>query len=375
MPYPRPALSELRAQVASDLTAGLKTVDGLLRFSNLGILGTSVAGLSHQHYGYLAWIAKQATPYTATDEILEAWAALKQVYREPATFARLRATFMGVAGKVLAAGTQVARSDGVYYTTAAEASVAGDGSLSVEILASESGTASNAEAGTLVMLAGVVDGIQSTGAVTAQVKLGTEVEQDGPFRNRMLAAYQAKARGGAQDDYTLWALNATGVTRAWVKPLGAGPGTVVVYVMLDAVNAASNGFPVGRDGLSALDNRATAASVAQGNQLAIADEIFKVQPVTAMVYLCAPDPAPVPFTITGLATAPTSMRQAIAQAIAQVMLDEGAPLDDGSSVDLSSIESAIAAIAGTSGFVITSPQGNIANQLGYLPTLGPVTYG
>ncbi|MBC8984101.1 baseplate J/gp47 family protein [Pseudomonas lurida] len=374
MPYPRPALSDLRAQVASDLTSGLKTVDGLLRFSNLGILGTSVAGLSHQHYGYLAWIAKQATPYTATGEILEAWAALKSVYREAATFAELQATFMGAVGSVIPQGTQVARSDGVYYVTTADATVGSAGTLVVNILASDSGTGSNADIGTLVTLASVATGIQSSGAVTALVGLGTEVETDDSLRTRMLAAYQAKARGGAQDDYTLWALNCTGVTRAWVKPLGAGPGTVVVYVMFDAVNASNNGFPVGRDGLSALDNRATAASVAIGNQLAVANELFASQPVTPLVFICAPAPAPVDFTITGLATSTTGTRQAIAQAIAQVMIDQGEPVE-GSSVDLSAIESAIAAISGTSGFVITSPAGNIANQRGYLPTLGVVTYG
>lgn len=374
MPYPRPALSALRAQVASDLTAGLKTVDGLLRFSNLGILGTSVAGLSHQHYGYLAWIAKQATPYTATDEYLEAWGGLKEVYREGATFARLRATFLGVAGKVLPQGTEVARSDGVYYLTAAEAIVAGDGTLVVDIVAQDSGTAANASAGTLVTLAGVADGIQSSGAVTDTVALGTALELDEPFRTRVLTAYQAKARGGAIDDYLVWALNATGVTRAWVKPLGAGPGTVVVYVMFDVVNIANNGFPTGGNGLSALDSRVTAASVAKGDLLSVADTVFASQPVTALVYLCAPAPSPVPFTITGLATSSSSMRDAIAQAIAQVMVDQGAPIE-GTNVDLSAIESAIAAIAGTSGFVITSPAGNIPNRRGYLPTLGKVTYG
>lgn len=374
MPYPRPALSELRAQVASDLTAGLKTVDGLLRFSNLGILGTSVAGLSHQHYGYLAWIAKQATPYTATGEFLEAWGGLKEVYREGATFARLRATFLGVAGKVLPPGTEVARSDGVYYLTAAEAKVASDGTLSVDIVARDSGTDANASAGTLVTLAGVADGIQSSGAVTDTVALGTALELDEPFRTRVLTAYQAKARGGAIDDYLVWALNATGVTRAWVKPLGAGPGTVVVYVMFDVVNIDNDGFPTGGNGLSALDSRVTAASMAKGDLLSVADAVFASQPVTALVYLCAPTPSPVPFTITGLATSSSSMRAAIAQAIAQVMVDQGAPIE-GTNVDLSAIESAIAAIAGTAGFVITSPAGNIPNQRGYLPTLGKVTYG
>ncbi len=373
MPYPRPALSDLRAQVASDLTSGLKTVDGLLRFSNLGILGTSVAGLSHQHYGYLAWIAKQSNPYTASGEYLEAWAALKEVYREAATFARLQATFLGAVEAVLPVGTQVVRSDGVVYVVTGSAAVGVAGTVVVEVLAVDSGVSSNASNGTAVTLASVVQGVQSTGAVTAQVVPGTELETDDSLRTRMLSAYQARARGGAVDDYLQWALSATGVTRAWVKPMGAGPGTVVVYVMLDVANASSNGFPVGRDGLSALDNRATAASVAQGNQLSVANGLFDGQPVTPLVYVCAPIAAPIAFTLTGLSTATAATRAAIAAAITQVLLDEGSPIE-GSFVALSSIESALAAISGTSGFVIASPTGNIANQRGYLPTLGVVNY-
>ena len=372
MPYPRPALSDIRAQVAADIS-GLKTVDGLLRFSNLGILGTSVAGLAHQHYGYLAWIAKQATPYTATDEFLEAWAALKDVYREAATFAQLQATFLGTSGKVLAAGTEVARSDGVYYTTTAEATVSSAGSLSVTLLASASGTDSNAEVGSLMTLGSAVTGIQSSGAVTAVVALGTAQETDDSLRTRMLEAYQAQARGGAQDDYELWAGDATGVTRVWVAPIGAGPGTVVVYVMFDTVNAANNGFPTGTNGLSASDNRATAASVATGDLLAVANTVFASQPVTPLVYLCGPTPSPQDFTITGLSTADTATKTAISQAIAQVMLDQGSPIE-GTAVDLSDINSAIAAISGTAGFVITSPVANIDNVRGYLPTVGTVNY-
>lgn len=374
MPYQRPALSDLRAQVRSDITAGIKTVDGLLRFSNLAIIGDSVAGLSHLHYGYLAWIAKQATPYTATDEFLEAWAALKEVYREAATFAQLQVQFLGTTGKPLPAGSEVSRSDGVLYTTTAEAKATSAGVVSVTVLASASGTDSNADVGTQMTLTSAVSGIQSTGATTATLALGTAIETDDSLRTRMLEAYQAQARGGAEDDYKVWALNATGVTRAWVNRLGAGPGTVVVYVMFDTVNAANNGFPTGTNGLSAQDSRGTVASIATGDLLTVADTVFTSQPVTPLVYLCSPIPDPVDFTITGLASSTTATRTAIAQAIAQVMQDEGSPLTD-TVVDLSSIESAIGAIAGTSGFVITAPTGNLVSALGYLTTLGEVTYG
>lgn len=374
MPYSRPTLSTLRSQVASDITSGLNTTDGLLRWSNLGILGTAVAGLAHLHYGYLDWIAKQATPYTATGEVLQAWAALKKVYPEAATYANLTVTFMGTAGTDLPAATAVSRADGVTYTTAADATVGSAGTVAVTVVADTAGTDGNAAVGTAMYLTSSVSGVQSTGAVTAIVSKGTATESDDSLRTRMLAKYQAAARGGAQSDYEVWALDATGVTRAWVNPRGAGPGTVVVYFMMDTVNSDENGFPQGTDGISSSDDRATAGNSATGDQLSVANAMYSSQPVTAMTWLCAPTASPVDFTISGISSVTSTIKTAITQAIEQVMLDAGAPLADGSYTDLSDIESAIAAISGTSGFVIEAPTANIANALGYLPTLGTITY-
>jgi len=373
MPYPRPALTDLRAQVSADISDGLKTVDGLLRFSNMGILGTSVAGLSHQHYGYIAWIAKQASPWTATDEYLDAWAALKSVFRYAASVASLQATWLGAPGTLLPAGTEGVIGNGIYYTTAADAVADATGNVSVTLVAVVAGTAGNASVGSLVTLTSAVPGIQSSGAVTASVAIGQDVEQNEPLRTRMLAAYQAPARGGSAQDYEVWALDCPGVTRAWVQPMGAGPGTVVVYVMFDLVNAANAGFPIGTDGLSSQDNRAIPTNTAAGNQLVVANMLFVSQPVTPLVYTCAPQPNPIAFTITGLRNASDALKASVAEAIAQVMIDEGAP-KAGSVVELDSIGSAIGAVPGTAGFVITSPTANIANVLGQLPVVGVINY-
>lgn len=372
MPFPRPTLTELRSQVAADINAGLKTVDGLLRFSNLGVLGTATAGLAHLHYAYLDWIAKQAVPYTATGEYLEAWAALKKIYRKAATYAQLSVTWAGTVEAPLAAGTEVTRSDGVYYVTMADAVVGAAGTVTTTIQATTAGTDSNAEVGTLMVLGSAATGIQSSGAVVAVVATGTDQETDDDLRTRMLAKYQSTARGGSASDYEEWALDIAGVTRVWVNPHGFGAGTVVVYVMLDTANAETGGFPNGTDGITSSDNRATATNTATGDQLTVATAIFADQPVSAMVYVCSPMKAPQDFVISGI-TVTDTLKASIADAIAQVMLDQGKPLTDGQ-VDLSAIEAAIAAISGTAGFVIESPTANIANQIGYLPTLGTVSY-
>lgn len=375
MPFVRPTLSDLRSQVASDITGGLKTVDGLLRFSNLKILGDALAGLGHLNYGYLDWIARQACPYTATGEFLEGWAALKKVYRKAATAGSGQVTFAGTAGKVIDAGTEVVRSDGATFSVAASATVTAAGTAVVTVTADTAGDEGNTPVGSLMTLGSSIAGIGSSGAVTAVITGGADQEQDDSLFERTLEAYQNTPNGGSKTDYVEWAKEVSGVTRAWCNPNGFGAGTVVVYAMLDDANAVYNGFPQGTNGISANDNRVTAGSLAAGDQLTIANVVFALQPVTALVYVCSPIAKTINFTISGLTNASTTTRAAIKAAIAEVFLEYGSPAPaDTAQVPLSAIESAIAAIAGTEGFVITSPAANLANTLGYLPILGTITY-
>jgi|SRR5476649_1131 len=374
MPFTRPTLSDLRSQVAADITSGLPTADGLLRFSNLQILGKAVAGLGHLNYGYLDWIAKQGVPFTSSGEFLEAWAALKKVYRKTASYAVGAVTFVGTPGTVLDAGTEVARGDSATFTVQATATVGSSGTVVVTVQADLAGEAGNTPIGSLMTLGTSLAGIQSSGAVTAVITGGADQELDEALFDRMIDAYQATANGGSKSDYVTWAEDIPGVTRAWSKPNGFGTGTIVLYVMLDDANAAYGGFPQGKNGISQKDNRVTSGSIAAGDQLNIADIVYDEQPATAMVYVCSPLANPVNFTVTGMTNASTDVRAAVALAITEVFLEQGDPTTDNPIVALSDIESAIAAISGTKGFVITYPAGNIVNTIGYLPTLGTITY-
>lgn len=375
MPYTRSTLSDLRAQVAADITSGLPTADGLLRFSNLQIIGKAVAGLGHLNYGYLDWIAKQGVPYTSSGEYLEAWAALKKVYRKTATKAVGGVSFRGTPGKIVDAGTQVFRGDSAAFPSLVTATVATDGTVVLQVEADLAGEAGNTPVGSLMTLGSAIDGIQSSGAVTAAITGGADQEGEESLFARMLDAYQSTPNGGSRGDYPSWAKEVSGVTRAWCAPNGFGVGTVVVYIMLDDANSGHGGFPQGTDGVSPKDNRSTSGNRATGDQLIVANSIFEQQPVTAMVYSCAPIASPIDFTITGLSAASTATRAAVAAAITEVFFEQGVPLSDGSFVGLSDIDSAIAAISATKGFVITSPVANIANMLGRLPTLGTINYG
>jgi len=57
-----------------------------------------------------------------------------------------------------------------------------------------------------------------------------------------------------------------------------------------------------------------------------------------------------------------------------VLLDFGQVAASSTTVPISYVQAAVAAVPGTSGFVITSPAGNIVSPGGSLPVRGATTY-
>ncbi|HDR9227797.1 TPA: baseplate J/gp47 family protein [Burkholderia vietnamiensis] len=369
MPFSRPTLSDLKAQVAADVQANLQGVSALLRNSVLRVITVVQAGLAYLHYGYLDWIAKQAVPWTATDEYIVGWGALKNVYQKGATEASGTATFQGSAGRTIAAGTTVVRGDGRTYAVQTSETVGSGGTVTVSVLDTQPGAAGNCDAGTVLSLGTAIPGIQSSGVAAIDFTGGADVESGDAFRARVIAAFQASPQGGDQNDYVLWATAIPGVSRAWCLPNGFGAGTVVVYFMMDSAESAHGGFPQGTNGVAAAEPRR--AVMATGDQLIVANAIYEEQPVTALVYSCAPIRDPIDFTISGLSGASAATKSAVEAAISDVFFRKGAP---GGTVDISDLNSSIGVVPETSGFVIVAPAGNIVSAAGYLPVLGTANF-
>lgn len=390
MPFARPTLSELRARNVAFIESELrgKGLGSLLRFSNLRVLANADAGMAHLHYGYLDYLALQTTPYTATDEWLAGWAALKNVFRKPAAAATCSQVLMdGMAGRTVPAGSSVRRSDGYEYRIDAEVTLGPDGKGTGAITAilpdpatdpTGGGNAGNASAGTLLTLDVALAGVDSTVTAVTAIAGGADIEEEAAFRARMLLAWQDTAQGGNDTDYERWALEVPGITRAWVVRRLMGGGTVGIYIMCDGVSGHPDGFPVGNNGVSRFepDN----ANVATGDQGRVADALYPQHNVTAEVWVCGPVPLPVDFEIRGISTATIETKAAIKAAVDQVFYNEGRPgvkpaIDTPPVViDLSSIELAIAGVPGTKGFLLTAPVDNIRPGIGQLAITGEMTY-
>ncbi|NYH21378.1 baseplate J/gp47 family protein [Paraburkholderia bryophila] len=385
MPFARPTLTQLRAQVAADIQASPNGSDPLLRFSALKVLGTALAGLANLQYGYTDWVSLQSNPFTATEEFLEAWAALKGIYREAATQAGSvtpgQVTFPASSSTAsIPIGSPLTRGDGVAFTTTSLGVVVGN-SVTVNAVANAdptglTGAFGNCAVGTVMNLGTAIAGISSTGSVTTAFTGGADVEIDASLRPRMLFAYQNPPQGGAVKDYITWASEVNGVTRAWCNANGFGAGTVVVYTMFDVTEALNGGFPQGVNGVATLETRGTPTATL--DLLTVANWIYPLRPATALVWSVAPMQQVVNFTISGTASFSAATKAAIQSAISGIFVLYGSPLSttagQNGTIYLSYIESAIAAISGTQGFVIAAPTGNIVGTTGQLPVLGTITW-
>ena len=381
MPFKRKTLSELREENRQFMQAELESVGALLRFGNLKVLADMDAGMAHLHYAYLDYIARQSTPFTSTDEWLAGWMALKQIYRKAATAARSpAATVTGTPGTTLSKGAVLNRDDGYQYTTDSAITINTAGSATVAVTAvlpditddvTGGGASGNADAGTILTLDANAPGIDSSVTLIEPATGGANIESEEDFRLRGLLAYQNPPQGGSDTDYKSWALSVSGITRAWIRRRGMGPGTVVIYIMCDGDDKTNHGFPVGTDGVSQLEE--WGAVKATGDQGRVADYMYPLAPVTSLNYVCSPIRREVNFDIAGIQSADSTVVQAIKDAINDLFFDEGNP-DGTGKIYLSDLNRVISSVSGTTGYSLEQPAANIVLAIGELPVLGEVIF-
>lgn len=378
MPYQRPTLSELRSRNRNFIRSELENTGELLRFSNLGILADMDAGMSHLHFAYLDWIARQSNPFTAEDEWLAAWGALKNIYRKDASAAQGDGVlFNGTSGSTVAAGSLLNRNNGMQYRldTAITLDTDGSGLGNVTALfppndSSLTPADGNAAAGTQLVLDQAIPGIDSSATATQPLTGGADMEKEQDFRRRVLRAFQTEAEGGSESDYRRWALSVAGVTRAWVSPRLLGAGSVGLYIMCDGNDRANQGFPKGTDGVATQETYLYAK--ATGDQRRVADSVFLLRPVTTLVWVCSPLKKIIDFDIGGIPQADADTVAAINDTIDQVFFENGEP---GGKIYLSDLNQALGSLPGARGLVLNSPSGTIISlSPGELPLRGNVTF-
>ena len=379
MPFKRKTLTELRDENRNFLQAELKNVGALLRFANLKVVADMDAGMAHLHYGYLDYMALQSNPFTATGEYLAGWMALKRVYRKPASAAKSKdVKAVGAANRIIPVGTILNRGDGYQYTVATEIKIqdSGEGHGGITAVLPDvtddvtgGGANGNADAGTVLTLDVNIAGVEAQVTLIEAATGGADIEDEEVFRSRGLLSWQEPPQGGSDTDYKKWALEVSGVTRAWVKRRLNGAGTVGVYIMCDG--NLNDGFPVGTDGISQLEE--WGAVKASGDQLSVADHIYPLQTDTAIIFVCSPIRKTINFEIAGIKDADSTVVSSIKEALTSLFFEES-NTDGSGKIDLSDINKSISNVDGTKGYILNIPSSNITFKIGEIPILGEVKF-
>lgn len=348
MPFDRPSLSDLISRVSADIESRLDGADASQRRTLLGILAIVEAGAVHGLYGYLDWIAAQGMPDTADTEQLERWASIWGKQRKSASAAAGQVTFTGTDGNVIPSGTRVARSDGLEFSTSEDGTIEA-GSAAVAVEAADTGTDYNTAAGAKLKLVTALAGVQSS-AVAGDIAGGADKESDADLRARLLTRIRQAPHGGADFDYTAWALEVPGVTRAWVYPLELGAGTVTVRIMTDGTT---------EDGIPAAETVD-----------AVQAYLDAARPVTAEVYAVAPMAVPMDPAIS-ISPNTAAVQAAIEAELADMLLREAEP---GATILVSHLREAISIATGEADHVLISPAADVAHAVGEVATLGTITW-
>ncbi|SDO75909.1 Uncharacterized phage protein gp47/JayE [Rhodoferax sp. OV413] len=348
MPFERPTLPQLIEQGATELESRLPGVLVRVRRSLVGVLNRVFAGSLSALYQYVEWLIRQAWPDTAEKEFLDAHGARWGVTRTAAAKASGSVLFIGTDGKVVPAGTVVQRSDGAQYATFADVTIAA-GQATATVTAVVAGQAGNASTGVALALASPIDGVNSSAVATTALAGGAEVEEDEPYRARILAKIRKPPQGGADFDYEGWAKEVPGVTRVWVSPLEPGPGWVTVRFMRD--------------------NDPTPIPDA-GEVATMFAHIDAVRPVTAHLSVQAPVEVPQNYTIAVTPNTP-AVRAAVYDELAAMIYRDAVPAG---TILLTHSREAISIAAGENNHVLTFPTADVVLTTGQIATMGVITW-
>lgn len=359
MPFRRPTIAELRARVATSFASRITDERGrplgtLLPRGPLRVFANTVAGESHENFGMVADVARQAFPDTADAIYLERYAAQRGVSRKAAAPAKGLVACTGTVGAVVPAGAVLTRNDGARYLVDVDTTLSAS-PQDVAVTAELGGAGGNLEAGALLQFATPVPFVASSVTVVADdagrgLSGGLDVESDARLLQRLSQVVKTPPQGGAVADYEKWTLEVPGVTRVWVRPLWMGAGSVGVTFVLD--------------------DDPTSIIPTPEKVLEVQCYLDARRPVTADVFVFAPTPLPVDVEVV-LTPDTTPVRAAVELALAELLEREA---DLGEPLLLTHVAEAVSTAAGEVDHDLLAPLADVVALAYELPTLGVVTF-
>ncbi|MCG9681226.1 baseplate J/gp47 family protein [Vibrio sp. Isolate23] len=216
------SLESLIARAEANLTAATGQSNPATK-----AIASAIAGVSYGQYGYQDLLFRQLHPETCSEAWLYLHANRHNTPRLLPTFAKGSVQFTELGGTVvIAKGTRLIYGDKEYETTKEQYS-----NVPVDVIALESGTASNLPNGAKLTLTEGLSGIDPNNILSLGIEGGADIEELEHWRARVIVAFEKNELIGKSEDYEVWAVSAhSDVDFAWALDNTPERGMVEVYI-------------------------------------------------------------------------------------------------------------------------------------------------
>jgi uncharacterized phage protein gp47/JayE len=289
-----PGASELSTETLSDLEGALGQTSPLLPKAFLRVLARTIGGALAGLYRTIRWLYAQIDPTTCGEEMLQRWGRRYGLEIKSAVTAVLSIQIVGAPDTQVLASSVLLGGNGLSYLQTALADIGSDGLATARVECLTSGAAGSLGVGNTLSFATPASGV-SGASVLAILQEGDDEESLEDFRVRVLQRIAGQPQGGSAADYVRWALEVSGVVKAFAFRTAAGQ--VTIYPLADTTGDAR------------LPSSTKIAEV-----LAYCDNESR-RPLCAEVLVAAPTERAIDITITTLSPSDATTKAAIQSAI------------------------------------------------------------
>ena len=327
---------------------------------NLPIIITTFALAPYDALLRARWVYKQIFIASCSGSHLDVHGAELGIPRAGAKAATGSASFTLSAATTVPLGTVFVSDAGVFYLSTAEVTGALGATIAVPLAAQEAAAAGNAPSGTIVRVVlsntSPLPGLDTPGTLASGAAGGANIEDDEPYRARILERLRSRPRGGNADDYTFWVkqsgvFNAVAV-RGWLP----SAGRVTLYPLKPG--SGSERIPT------------------EGELTTLAEHIETVRPLCAEIVLAQASVQPINIVISGLEPDNEGVRREIAAELDD-MFDERAKValpGESTTFSRSWISEAISRARGEDRDILVTPAADVSLTVGAFPTRGTIGY-
>lgn len=238
--YNKKPINELAQLVKQVITHRLGIETALVEeASMINILSYAIAASQTELYADLENAIRQAFPNYADEEGLRLWGNTLQVDWRTATSASGEVTVTGNEGSVILVDTELVYADGTRYKVTSESTIpAGGNTVSVPVVAVDTGEKTNREVGDTLNFVSTPIGVSPVATVDSPIDGGVDAWTLDEYREAVLFKFSNPPRGGAAYDYEYWTKQVVNAINVWVYSYSThdtsiSPGNVEVLFITE----------------------------------------------------------------------------------------------------------------------------------------------